>query len=105
MLIGELSEKTGFSRDTIRFFEKQGLIQLDRKKRRDTNYNEYPEEVLNRLIAIKRIKQIGLTLRETAGLLGMMEENADKCNNERNRSEEHRYDLKSLKSNSYADIC
>src|SRR3546814_1327019 len=81
MLIGELSEKTGFSRDTIRFFEKQGLIQLDRKQRRDNNYKEYPEEVLNRLIAIKRIKQLGFTLKETAGLLDMMEENAATCNN------------------------
>src|SRR3546814_17661555 len=54
MLIGELSEKTGFSRDTIRFFEKQGLIQLDRKQRRDNNYKEYPEEVLNRLRSEER---------------------------------------------------
>src|SRR3546814_15203480 len=81
MLIGELPDKTAFSRDTIRFFEKQGLIQLDRKQRRNNNYKEYPEEVLNRLIAIKRIKQLGFTLKETAGLLDMMEENAATCNN------------------------
>lgn len=81
MLIGELSVKTGFSRDTIRFYEKQGLIQLDRRLRRDNNYKEYPEEVLERLLAIKRIKHLGFTLKETSNLLDMMEENVATCSN------------------------
>jgi len=32
-----------FSRDTIRFYEKQGLISASRKARRDNNYNEYSD--------------------------------------------------------------
>src|SRR3546814_18722859 len=81
MLIGELSEKTGFSRDTIRFYEKQGLIQLGRRQRRDNNYKEYPEEVFKRLVAIKHIKHLGFTLKEAANLLDMMEENEATCSN------------------------
>jgi len=34
MLIGELVEKSGMSKDTIRFYEKKGLIALDGKSRR-----------------------------------------------------------------------
>ena len=52
MLIGELSKRTGFSHDTIRFCEKKGLIEVDKKERRDNNYKEYPETVLDRLMLI-----------------------------------------------------
>lgn len=81
MLIGEVSKKTGLSRDTIRFYEKQGLITVGRKARRDNNYKEYPEDVLNRLQTIKRIKGFGFTLNETADLLLLIERNKASCSN------------------------
>jgi DNA-binding transcriptional MerR regulator len=64
MLIGELSKRTGFSHDTIRFYEKKGLITLDKKTRRDNNYKEYPETVLEQLLLIKTVKALGFTLKE-----------------------------------------
>ena len=64
MLIGELSKRTGFSHDTIRFYEKKGLINVNKKERRDNNYKEYPEAVYERLILIKTIKALGFTLNE-----------------------------------------
>ena len=81
MLIGELSAKTGLSRDTIRFYERQGLIQVTSKQRRENNYKEYTEEVLNRLQTIIRMKNFGFTLNEAADLLDMIEENDATCNN------------------------
>lgn len=65
MLIGELSKRTGFSHDTIRFYEKKGLIAVNRKERRDNNYKEYPEAVYDRLMLIKTVKALGFTLNET----------------------------------------
>lgn len=64
MPIGELSEKTGLSRDTIRFYEKKGLIEMPKKLRRENNYKEYPETVLNKLSLIIKIKELGFTLNE-----------------------------------------
>ncbi|MBX2915761.1 MAG: MerR family transcriptional regulator [Cyclobacteriaceae bacterium] len=64
MLIGELSEKTGLSRDTIRFYEKKGLIEMPKKLRRENNYKEYPETVLNKLNLIIKVKELGFTLNE-----------------------------------------
>lgn len=64
MLIGELSKRTGLSHDTIRFYEKKGLIGVTRKERRDNNYKEYPESVYDRLVLIKTIKTLGFTLNE-----------------------------------------
>ncbi len=56
MLLGELSKPTGFSHDIIRFYEKKGLIQMEKKERRDNNYKEYSETVYDKLILIKTIK-------------------------------------------------
>lgn len=64
MLIGELSKRTGFSHDTIRFYEKKGLIEVNRKERRDNNYKEYPESVFEKLMLIKTTKELGFTLNE-----------------------------------------
>ena len=64
MLIGELSKRTGFSHDTIRFYEKKGLIVVDKKQRRTNNYKEYPEAIFNKLVLIKTVKELGFTLNE-----------------------------------------
>ncbi len=81
MLIGELSSKTGLSRDTIRFYEKQGLISVARKERRFNNYKEYSEETLQRLLSVKLIKSFGFTLNEASDLLDMIEMNEATCDN------------------------
>jgi DNA-binding transcriptional MerR regulator len=73
MLIGELSRKSGLSRDTIRFYEKLGLIRLGRRQRRANNYKEYPPEVLRRLLSINQLKEFGFTLAEIAEILDLLE--------------------------------
>lgn len=74
MLIGELSKRSGFSRDTIRFYEKMGLIELQETARLTNSYKNYPEEVLRRLVAIRKIKDYGFTLEEMRGLFILFEE-------------------------------
>ncbi|MDQ3394134.1 MAG: MerR family transcriptional regulator [Bacteroidota bacterium] len=64
MLIGEVSSITGLSRDTIRYYEKLGLIKVQKKSRRENNYKEYSEETIERLEIIKRAKHLGFTLKE-----------------------------------------
>jgi MerR family transcriptional regulator, copper efflux regulator len=74
MRIGELAKRSGFSRDTIRFYEKMGLIRLAGKDRDRYQFKDYPETVLRRLIAIRRIKDYGFTLQETLRMLVLFEE-------------------------------
>ncbi|OJJ20886.1 hypothetical protein BKI52_09915 [marine bacterium AO1-C] len=64
MLIGELSTKTGISRDTIRFYEKKGLIRLKKQHRLANNYKDYPDEIVEILMFIKRAKSFGFRLDE-----------------------------------------
>ncbi|WKD85863.1 Mercuric resistance operon regulatory protein [Polaribacter huanghezhanensis] len=88
MLIGELSNKTGLSRDTIRFYEKKGLIAKGKKEHQFNNYKEYSEKTENRLQAVKLIKSFGFTLNEVAELLDMIDVNEATCNNISEKIEE-----------------
>jgi DNA-binding transcriptional MerR regulator len=81
MLIGELSKRTGFSHDTIRFYEKKGLIDVNKKERRDNNYKEYPEAVYERLVLIKTVKALGFTLNEIDDFISAWSEESASCSN------------------------
>jgi DNA-binding transcriptional MerR regulator len=74
MLIGELSKKSGYSKDTIRFYEKKGLIALNECCRLENNFKDYSEAILKRLLAIKKIKEFGFTLEETKAMIMLFEE-------------------------------
>lgn len=63
MLIGELAKKTGLSRDTIRFYEKIGLVTPSQRKP-GNGYKEYSDVTINRLILISQAKALGFTLNE-----------------------------------------
>lgn len=77
MLIGELAESTGLSRDTIRYYEKEGLLNV--AERRDNNYKEYPETASDQLRFIKALQDRGFTLGEIRELLAVSAEGAVKC--------------------------
>jgi DNA-binding transcriptional MerR regulator len=74
MRIGELSKRSGFTKDTIRFYEKLGLISLKKAGRNKYQFKDYPETILRRLLAIRTIKDYGFTLQETLGILILSEE-------------------------------
>lgn len=74
MHIGELSRRSGFTRDTIRFYEKIGLIKLEDDLRDKYQFKDYSEGVLRRLLAIRKMKDYGFTLLETRGLFAIFEE-------------------------------
>lgn len=63
MLISELSQKTGVSKDTIRFYEKAGLLNSN-NKRGENNYRNYDDEAVSRLEFIKHGKSLGCRLSE-----------------------------------------
>lgn len=70
MQIKELSEKTGLSRDTIRFYEKTGLI---RRPRRSANgYRVYGDKVVVQLKMISKAKDLGFSLKEIEGLANLL---------------------------------
>jgi DNA-binding transcriptional MerR regulator len=81
MLIGELVQKSGLTKDTIRFYEKKGLINLGASDRRNNNYKEYTEQVLNKLLMIRKLKDMGFTLNEIDTFLELWREEDASCVN------------------------
>lgn len=79
MLIGELSEKSGFSRDTIRYYERIRLLSVSKRARRENNYKEYEPAILARLRAIRELKNIGYTLSEIQKVISSYEAGGLNC--------------------------
>lgn len=66
-LIGELAKKGGVTTDTLRFYEKNGLIQP--VGRSDSGYRIYSENSLEQVQFILNSKRLGLSLDEIRELL------------------------------------
>lgn len=79
MLIGEICSKTELSRDTIRYYEKRGLIKVELSNSAFNNYKNYTEENLRRLMLIKRSKKFGFTLNEILDFMELVDNNKANC--------------------------
>ena len=64
--IGELARAAGVGVETIRFYERRGLL---RQPERGDGYRRYPDSDLTRLGFIRRAKVLGFTLAEIDELL------------------------------------
>lgn len=69
MLIGELAQKAGLSKDTIRFYQKMGLIEANTRQAGTRTYMEFNPEMLERVILITQGKSLGFTLKEIKHLI------------------------------------
>lgn len=65
--IGRLARTAGVHVETVRYYQRRGLLPLPPKPPRGTRV--YPPETLARLRFIKRAQELGFTLREIADLL------------------------------------
>jgi DNA-binding transcriptional MerR regulator len=64
MKIQELAEKTGLTAYTIRFYEKEGLLDSRHVRREDNNYRNYSDEAIERLKLVKKLQGVGCSLAE-----------------------------------------
>ena len=69
--IGSLSKQTGCNIETIRYYEREGL--LPNPPRTDGGHRMYSDEHLMRLTFIRRSRELGFTLEEVRGLLKMVD--------------------------------
>lgn len=76
-LISDIAKKTDLSTDTIRFYEKRGLIQPN--FRASNQYRYYGEEALKRLIFIKRCRALGMSLKEIEYLIQLEQNPEQDC--------------------------
>ncbi len=79
MKIGELSKKTGTTVETIRFYEREGL--LPEPERTESNYRTYGDSHAQRLLFIRRCRGLDMTLEEVRTLLGFRDRPDQDCSN------------------------
>ncbi|MAZ90014.1 MAG: Hg(II)-responsive transcriptional regulator [Cellvibrionaceae bacterium] len=65
--IGQLAKTAGVNVETIRYYERQQLIEQPDKPLQ--GYRRYPEETLYRILFIKRAQHLGFTLTEISSLI------------------------------------
>lgn len=77
MTIGRLARRTGVSVDTLRFYERKGLIV--RPRRMLSGYRNYSDDAIDRLCFVKDAKGLGFSLREIQELLMLGVKSTREC--------------------------
>jgi len=74
---GELAERAGVSTDTLRHYERKGV--LARPLREANDYRQYPATALQRVRLIRRALAVGFTLDELATVLSERDRGGAPC--------------------------
>lgn len=91
MTIGQVAKSSGVGVETIRFYEREGL--LPRPPRTDSGYRTYPEDTPRRLHFIKRARDLGFTLHEIVELLNLSDRGQGEASLVRDRASAKLADL------------
>lgn len=95
--IGRLASSSGTGVETIRYYERRGLI--DAPPRRASGYRDYPQDAVIRLRFIARAKSLGFSLMDIKQLLELRVSPEANCDDVRARGEAKVADVRSkLKS-------
>ncbi len=91
MKIGEVARRSGVGVETIRYYEREGL--LLEPERRPSGYQQYDESTVGRLEYIRQAKDLGFTLAEIRELLELSFAARAGCDHVRQRAEEKVADI------------
>lgn len=84
MKIGEVATRSNIGIETIRYYEREGLLQ--EPERRPSGYRQYDDSTVERLDYIRRAKELGFTLAEIKDLLELSFDHSN-CAHIRQRAE------------------
>jgi DNA-binding transcriptional MerR regulator len=85
LTIGKAAALAGVSPDTIRYYERLGLVQ--KPSRTTGGYRVFPRAIAQRLTLIGNAKRFGFTLREIAGFLRVRDAGGAPCRSVRAAAE------------------
>jgi DNA-binding transcriptional MerR regulator len=81
LTIGDVAARTGESRDTIRYYERVGLV--PRPIRTPAGYRQYRAGIVQRLALIRNAQRFGFSLKEIGGFLGVRDGGGKPCHDVR----------------------
>jgi MerR family mercuric resistance operon transcriptional regulator len=85
LTIGQLAKKTEVNVETVRFYERRGL--MPKPLRRESGYRQYSDTDIARLRFIRRAKELGFSLKEILELLSLRVDPDTTCGDIRRRAE------------------
>jgi DNA-binding transcriptional MerR regulator len=85
MKIGQVAREAGVSIDTVRFYERRGI--LPAPARRPSGYRVFTEAAVERIRMARALQNLGLTLDEIIDALHAHDEGGATCESERWRIE------------------
>lgn len=85
LTIGQLAENAGVGVETIRFYQRKGLVEEPEKPR--DGYRRYPAEAAQRIRFIRQAQEIGFSLREIGELLALRVDRSRSCADVRRHAE------------------
>lgn len=91
--IGELSKQSGVNIETIRYYEKIGVMPAP--DRGANGYRAYGADHLKRLSFVRRSRQLGFSLEEIRGLLRLVDGEAYTCAQVRALTLDHLAEIRS----------
>jgi MerR family transcriptional regulator, copper efflux regulator len=91
MQIGTVGKKVGLSVDAIRFYERNAL--LPRPPRTEGGFRQYADSDVETLAFIRRVQDLGFTLREVRDLLELRHDQLQPCAPVRHRLEQKLADV------------
>lgn len=77
MRIGALAAAAGVGVQTLRYYERRGLLKA--KGRTTSGYREYAADAVRRVVFIRRAQAMGFTLDEIHHLLALRVQSARRC--------------------------
>ena len=89
--IGELSERTGVSKKTIRYYENIGVMPV--ALRTDSGYRRYDDGAVARLGFVRAAQSVGLTLGEIREVLAFRDRGEAPCRHVAQLIDTHARDL------------
>ena len=92
MTIGTLSKRSGVNIETIRYYERIGLML--KPARSEGGYRLYSKDEAKRLTFIRRARELGFTLKEVRALLGLVRGHHLTCAEVKALTEEHVADIR-----------
>lgn len=93
MTIGQLAKRTELNVESVRYYERRGLIPEPRRS--GSGYRLYSQEAIARINFIKRAKTLGFSLSEISELLSLRVDPESTCRMVRTRAREKTADIES----------
>ena len=85
LTVGQLTQKAHIHIETVRYYEKLGLMPVPRKN--TSGYRQYSEHDVTRLAFIKHAQELGFSLKEIRELLSLRVSSKMSCSDVKKKAE------------------